>query len=106
MDQLLFQVMKKPKGWNTLPFLLKYYNALEWESSFTLALNAADAKKFFRQKSFIIEFPTKKNSGCISLSTLEVELEMFKDLSFLKYHNAQEWECIFTVGLKTAEDIE
>ncbi len=48
----------------------------------------------------------QKNSGRISPSTPEVELGSFKDLSFLKYYNAQEWECIFIVGLKTAKDID
>ncbi len=92
-----------------MPFLSKYYNALEWESRFTLALNAAEnidhIKELFRQKLFIIKFPTK-NLGRISPSTPEVELESFTDLSFLKYYNAQEWECIFNLGLKTAKDID
>ncbi len=93
-----------------MPFLLKYYNALEWESRFTLALNVVEnidhIKKCFRQKLFIIEFPTKKNlSGRISLSTPEVKIKSFKDLLFLKYYNSEEWECI-TLGLKTEKDID
>ncbi len=49
---------KKIKGWYTLPFLLKYCNALEWESKFILALNAAKnidyIEKCFKQKLFMI----------------------------------------------------
>ncbi len=79
MDQLFIKVMEKTKEWNTLLFLLKYYDALEWETRFTLALNAAknidSIKKCFRQKLFIIEFPTKKKlSGRISLSNPPLNL--------------------------------
>ncbi len=42
----------------------------------------------------------------ISLSTLKVELKGFIDLPFLKYYNAQEWECIFTSRLNTPKDID
>ncbi len=42
----------------------------------------------------------------ISLSTLEVELKGFTDLPFFKYYNAQEWECIFTLGQNTLKDID
>ncbi len=35
-----------------------------------------------------------------------MELEDTKDLPFLKYYNAQEWECIFTLGLNTAKDTD
>ncbi len=63
MDQLSVKVMEKTRGWNTLQFWLKYYNALEWESRFTLVLNATKnidyIEKYFKQKLFIIKFPTK-----------------------------------------------
>ncbi len=43
-----------------VPFL-KYFNALEWESRFTLGPNATknikDIKKCFKQKLFRIKFP-------------------------------------------------
>ncbi len=56
---------KKDKGWNPLPFLLKYCNALEWESRFTLALNAVKnidyIEKCCKQKLFIIKVPTKSS---------------------------------------------
>ncbi len=49
-------------------------------------------------KVVLNEISYKKLSGQISLSTLEVELKASTDLPFLKYYNAQEWECIFTLG--------
>ncbi len=98
---------KKTKG---LLFLLKYYNVLVWKSRFTLVLNAAKninhIKKCFRQKLFIIEFPTKKTQGThISIYLRSGALEDPKDLPFLRY-NAQEWEYILTLGLNTAKDID
>ncbi len=51
-------------GLQILPFL-KYYNVLEWESRFTLGLNAAEnidyLKISFKQKLFRIKFPTKNS---------------------------------------------
>ncbi len=47
----------------------------------------------------------KKLSERIFLFTLEVELEGSKDLPFLKYYNAQEWESAFTLW-NTAKDID
>ncbi len=85
MDQLFIKVMEKNKEWNTFPFLLKYYNALEWEGRFTIDY----IEKCFKQKLVIIKFQKKKKkklSGHISLSTAVVELEGFKDLPFLKYN--------------------
>ncbi len=44
---------------------LKYYNTLEWESRFTLGLNAAKnvdyIEKWFKQKLRKIKFPTKNS---------------------------------------------
>ncbi len=48
----------------------------------------------------------KKLRGQISLFTLGVELKGSIDLPFLKYYNAQEWECIFTIGLNTLKYID
>ncbi len=52
----------------------------------------------FQTKVVLNEISYKKLCGQISISTLEVELKYFIDLSFFKYYNAQEWECIFTYG--------
>ncbi len=62
--------MEKNKGWNTLPFLLKYCDALEWGNSFTWALNGAkniDYEKCFEQKLFVIKFPAKNSMDDISI---------------------------------------
>ncbi len=57
-------------------------------------------------KAVLNEISYKKLSGQICLSTLEVELKGSTDLLFLKYYYAQEWECIFTLGLNTPKDID
>ncbi len=51
---------------------MKYYNALEWASKFTLRLNAANntnyIKKCFKQKLFRVKFPTKNSvDACVCL---------------------------------------
>ncbi len=47
-----------------LPFL-KYFNALEWTSTFTLRMKATknikDIKKCLKQELFIVKFPTKNS---------------------------------------------
>ncbi len=69
------------EGSKNLPFL-KYYNAEEWESVFTLGNTAKDTdytKKKFKQRLHRIEFPIK-NSMETSISNPWVELGGFKDL--------------------------
>ncbi len=55
-----------------------FNNALEWESRFTLGLNAAKntdyIKNCLKQKLSRIKFPKKNLIGCISLSTSRVKL--------------------------------
>ncbi len=68
-----------------LPFL-KYFNVLEWESRFTLGLNAAKntdyIKKSFK-KLFKIKFATKDQWTHIFISPTGVELGGFKYSHFL-----------------------
>ncbi len=56
------------RGLQRLPFL-KYFNALEWECTFTLGLNATenakDIKKCFKQELFRMKFPTKNSLNAI-----------------------------------------
>ncbi len=54
-----------------MPFLFKYCNALEWESKFTWALNAAKnidyIENCFKQKLFVVKFLTKNSTDDISI---------------------------------------
>ncbi len=80
-------------------------------SRFTWAPNAAKnidyIEKWFKQTKVVHnEISYKKLNGQISVSTVEVELKSSTDFPFLKYYNAQEWECIFTLGLNTPKDID
>ncbi len=45
-------------------------------------------------------------SGCISLSTLGVEVRDLTVFLFLKYYNVREWESRFTLGLNAAKNTE
>ncbi len=74
------------RGYQKLQFL-KYYNVLEWESGFTLGMDAANntnyIKKSLKQKLFSIKFPTKTLWTHISIFPWSVARGLQR-LSFLK----------------------
>ncbi len=89
---------------------LRYYDALEWESKFTLGLNVTKniyyIEKWVKQKLHRLKFPKNKLSGSTPLSTPGMELVGSKELLFLRYYNALEWENKFTLGLKATKNID
>ncbi len=71
------------------------YNALKWESIFTLGLNAAKStnyiEKCFKQKLLRIKFPIKNSTEAYLYLPQEWRWGS-KDLSYLKYNAALVWE--------------
>ncbi len=98
--------MEKTKEWNTFLFLLKYGDALEWESRFTLALNAAKNIDYIEKCS---------NKICSWLNFLQkvqwTHISIYPRSGawgLWRYHflnNTQECESVFTLW-NTAKDID
>ncbi len=84
----------KKKQFGTINICHFWNNAPDWESRFTLVLDAAKSfdniEKYFKQKFSKIKFPTKNSATHISISPWSGARGV-KHLPFLKY-NALEWE--------------
>ncbi len=70
---------------------LKYYDTLQWESRFTLQLNATKntnyIEKWFKRKSYKIKLPIKKLNGSISLIYFRSGVRGLQRFAFFKYYN-------------------
>ncbi len=66
-------------------------------------------EKCFKQKLLIIKLTTKSAVNAYLLMTCiypRSGARRSQKFAILKYYNAQEWECIFTLEMNTAKDID